>query len=762
MRIYRIGDIELDPGSGCLRCNGMERPLRQKTFQVLLYLVEQRDRLVTKEEMLDAVWHGVAVTDNVLAQSVNDIRQVLGDDSRQPRFIKTIPRTGYRFIAPVEELEGTTARVLSVFETHSLQVELEEEIDTGPPRRGRPRQALLIAGGLLVAFGALAGYGLMRRSEPAGAKKTVAVLYFENQSGDADLNWLREGLADMLITDLTQSPGLAVLGRPQLKALRARIGHRNAGPIGLSEAMEVAKRGQAETIVLGSYGRIGEKTRIDAQMYDAASGKLVAAESLLAERPEQILTDTHLLSQRLAARLGANLGEGGLDRGLADVMTGDLQAYRYYSLGVEQVQAIHNREAIDLFQKAVDLDPQFAMAWARIGIVNMMYGPRVEQAKPYLEKAFRFSGRLTGKDRFYITAWYHLANLDFSRAIEELQSLLARYPTEVEAYLELARLLAGEVKTEEAVRVAQRGLAVDPEARDLYNLLANLHGELAHREESFSSARRYVELAPEEPNAYDTLAQVQMHFGVYDQAIENLHRSLALKPDFEVARVHLGNLYFRQGRYRDALREYERFTKDGPESFDRLRGYGLISWVHFRQGDPTGAAAELRRRFSSFENVAGLANLAAVETGVLRPGDFRPAPFPRVGRGSRDAMRPDYYWRARMALRNGRPEDALGFCKQAGRQRVVLFDAEDYEDYEDCAAHAFLHSGQWANARSEYQRILKLNPNDALAHYHLALALERTGALAQAQSENRKFLNLWNDADADIPEMIAARRRTVR
>jgi tetratricopeptide (TPR) repeat protein len=337
--------------------------------------------------------------------------------------------------------------------------------------------------------------------------------------------------------------------------------------------------------------------------------------------------------------------------------------------------------------------------------------------------------------------------------------MLARYPGEVEAYLELARLLAGEVKTEEAVGVVQRGLAVDPGAKDLYNLIANLYAELGRREESFSSARQNIELARDEPNAYDTLAQVEMHFGVYDLALEHLNRSLALKEDFEVARVHLGNLYYRQGRYRDALREYERYTRDTPEGFDRLRGYGLMAWVHFRQGDAAGAAAELRKRFASFEHAPAVVSLTAAVTGVLKPGEFPPSPLPRASRGSRDLLRSDYYWRAQVALKNGPAEDALGLCEQAARERVIVWDAENYED---CAASVFLHSGKWAKARSEYERILQVNPNDALAHYRLGLALERTGALAQAKLENQKFLNLWKSADADIPELIDARRRAAQ
>ena len=102
-RIYRLDGIEIDTSQVCLRRNGQELHLRQKTFQVLIYLLEKRERLVTKDELITQLWQGAAVTDNTLEQCLAEIRKVLGDDSRHPRFVKTVPRAGYRFIGEVAE-----------------------------------------------------------------------------------------------------------------------------------------------------------------------------------------------------------------------------------------------------------------------------------------------------------------------------------------------------------------------------------------------------------------------------------------------------------------------------------------------------------------------------------------------------------------------------------------------------------------------------------------------------------------------------------
>src|SRR5436189_3354351 len=98
--IYRFADIEFDPARNCLRRDGREQVLRQKSLLVLLYLIEHRERSVSKQELLANVWEGTAVTDDALVQIIVELRKLLGDDSRQPRFIRTIPKAGYHFIGP--------------------------------------------------------------------------------------------------------------------------------------------------------------------------------------------------------------------------------------------------------------------------------------------------------------------------------------------------------------------------------------------------------------------------------------------------------------------------------------------------------------------------------------------------------------------------------------------------------------------------------------------------------------------------------------
>jgi DNA-binding winged helix-turn-helix (wHTH) protein/TolB-like protein/Flp pilus assembly protein TadD len=645
-QVYRFDGVEVDPSHGCLRRNGVELPVRQKSIQALLFLLEQRHRLVTKEELIEHVWQGMAVSDDALVQLIKEIRQSLGDDPRQPRFIKTVPKAGYRFIASVDEIYLDLPTAIGIERLSSIEIEYEEEItnemdgredrETGrdgetrtSPHRlvsasPRPRIIYVAVLAILVLGGALTTY-LLRRSAGRSSlsdvtlpvspgRKPLAVMYFDNQSGSTDLEWLREGLADMLIASLSRSKQLNVLSRQQLFILLERIGHRPADPIRLDDAIEIGRKSQAEVIVLGSFARLGDKIRINVSLYNTSNGQQTASESIVADRPSDILTQVDLLSFKLSNQLGASIA--GADKtALAGVMTENLEAYRYYSLALEKTQALHNQEAITLLEKAVALDPEFAMAHARIGYTYAVAWGLANKGKPYLEKAFKLSGRLTGKDKLDITAWYAIANLDYPGAAQVFRQVIAQYPTEIEAYWRLGRLLLGEEKYEEAIDVLKRGLIVDAEAKDVYNALGVTYRDMGQHNEAIAMSQRYVELAPDEPNAHDSLALAYQAAGNHQQALEQYNRALALNLNFDVAILHMANLFFQTGRYREAIRNYQRYIDLASSDWDRAWGYGRIAWVYHRKGEMDQAAVAAAKELSYDKSSIGNSLIIALERG---------------------------------------------------------------------------------------------------------------------------------------------------
>jgi tetratricopeptide (TPR) repeat protein/DNA-binding winged helix-turn-helix (wHTH) protein len=790
-QIYRIADVEVDALSGRLRRDGEECRLREQSLQVLLYLIERRERPVTKEELMETVWRGTAVTDDALVQCIVEIRKALGDDPRRSRFIKTIPKIGYRFIGPVEGHEERGLVANGTEEVTSFRVEYEEELsdqevlikrtpDKPLPLPGaviaRQRRTALAATVALILLAAIAlpiylhQKTLADRQELAeltlpqvGGKRPVAVMYFENRSGTPELDWLREGLADMLITDLSRSAKLAVLNRRQLHRLLERAGHRQGEVIQPTQALAIARSSQAESVILGSFARLGEKLRLDVQLYDARSGQLAAAESLTVDRAEQILTQVDLLALKLATRLGAAPTEQEQRAGLADVMTDNLEAYRCYSLGLEKTYGLQNEEAIALFERAVALDPQFSMAYGRIGYAHAVRGDYAEKAKPYLEKAFQLSNRLAERDSLYIKAWYSIANLDYSRAIESFRKIIAQYPMEVEAYVTLGYLLRGEGHHEEAVSVLKQSLVIDQEAREVYNALGLIYLDLHRYDEAIAAHQRYVQLAPAEPNAYDSLGISYQCAGRYAEALAAYGQAIALKPDHFVANIHLGNTYIQLGRYEAALAQFRRLIQIAPDDLTRSRAYGSIAETYLRKRDlrQAAAAARMEQRFEKYNlwNSVVLALEQGDMSGVNELESRLFADWPYTVRGQRFPARLISYRRGYLALKREQSAKSIEHFKEALRHPPIIWMIDPLED---CLAKAYLEVGQPDEAIKEYDRILRLNPNYPLAHYHLGQAYERQGQQQQARASYERFLKVWKNADAEVPEIIYARRALSR
>ena len=783
--VYRVGDVEVDTSRGCIRLGQQEHHLRQQAFQVLVYLLERHERLVTKEELMDRVWKDTAVTDDVLVQCVMDIRKAIGDDSRNPRFVRTIPKVGYRFIGSVELQPAGGVVTAETEEATSVEVEIEEEIPDGdfpravsealpalpPAAATRRRWMLALALGFCLIVAAALPIGLRQRiyrsSKPIpeatlphlAGKKPLVVMRFENQSGSADLDWLRDGLCDMLITNLSRSPKLTVLSRQQLHLLLTRTGHAESNPIQLEEALEMARRSKAEAVVLGSFARIGEKTRVSVQLHDAGTGQLIQSESFAVDRPEQILTQIDLLSMKLATRVGGAAAGTERKAALADVMTNNLEAYRYYSLALERAQAKHSKEAISLLEKAIALDPQFAMAYARIGYAYAVgWGGFTEKGKPYLERAFQLSDRLTEKDRLNIAAWYSIANQDFSGALRSFREIIARYPMESEAYWRLGNLLVGEEQYEEAIRVLQQGLAVDPEASDIYNSLGGVYSTLGRHDQAIAACSRYVALAPQESNAHDSLGLAYQWAGRCDEAIEEYKRALALQPDFEIARVHLGNVYFQLGQYQDAIREFKEYIHVAPSTQERDRGISEVAWVYSRQRKWDQAQEAVKGLTQMNYWGAHVAMLLALERGdVTAAQKFKARISEELSfpdRGIRLSARYQKFLDGYFNLQTGHPTEAIALFKEVLQHRPLIWDIDAYED---CLANAYLKLGQTDDAIAEYERILRLNPNYPLAHFHLAQAYQHKGQTDRARSEYRQFLQVWKNADPDIPILKEAK-----
>ena len=766
--VYRFDDVEVDRSAGCLKRGGVEQHLRQQSFQLLLYLIEHRQRLVGKEELIENLWRDAAVTDNAVVQCIKEIRKALGDDPHEPRFIRTIHKVGYRFIASVAGEPDLPAG------DHRETASIDPPAQIPAPAPHHPRFRARTRWILAAAAVALSCWAAFLRSSPSGVdvklprfpgKKALVVMCFENQSARPDLRWLSDGLEDMFITDMARFDRLTVLSREQLHLLLERTGRKAAGGIRFDDALDLARKSRAEAVLLGSFMALEGKIVINVRLFETAGGQMLAADQFEVDRPEDILSRINLVTPKLAAYLGTQPQQAGKPGSLAQAMTNNIEAYRYYSLGVGKAQSFQNAQARVLLQKAIQLDPQFAMAYAWIGYAYSVSDFLPEKGKPFLAKAMQLSDRLTPKDRLYVTAWYAIAHLDYTGAIRTLQQILDQYPLETEAYTRLARLLYREERPQEAIAVVQRGLAVDPEYGDLYNVLGICYLGLGRYPDAIAALQRYVLLAPNEPNAHDSLGMSFEQSGSYDLAAAEYNAALTLDPEFEPAIIHLGDIHFQRGRYRDAIRQYQRYIEVTGSDAARAVGYSSMAQVYWRLQDFNRAGHAARNEDRYAKGTGWNSLLLALARGDSRNaprvrkqflGSFQDVLYP--GRGSRNELRSYDYYLGMLALRDRQPSQAISHFQAALRH---LPPSSGMDLYEDCLANAYFQSGRFDEAIREYQRILRLNPNYPLTEYYLAEAYRRTGQAEQARTAFERFLRIWKGADEDIPEVVDTRQQLV-
>lgn len=770
---YFFSDFKVDVVRGYLMRHGKELPLRNQSFQLLLYFVEHPDSLISKDELVAVLWNETAVTDNALVQCVTEIRRVLNDDPHNPRFIKTILRVGYRFVADVRVIR----------EAHSLPVhpslglpagdakqELAEaatiNAHPGPESPARipvwRRKTMQLVPVVLVAGALLLLYGVRRlapeRSSSASAAvsglPTLAVFPLANATGRQDLDWLREGLSDMILTDLAHTGKWNVLSREKMHSLVDASDR--SGAISQSKSLAIARSVHATNFIVGSVSASGQQITIDIEILDGKDGHVVGTDSASMIDPLQIVAEASLLSTDIAHRLGLRPDA---PPSLANVMTSSVEAYRYYSLGVEKAEQFQNAQAVELFKKAIKFDPKFAMAYARIGYAYAVQDFQPETGRPYLEKALELSAPLPALNRLYIDAWFAISRSDYDAAIGILHQIIQQFPEETEADRELARLLRGQERLDEAAALLRHAIQANPGAQELYNVLGLILISMERYPEAISYCKQYVALAPQNPNSRDSLGMAYQLAGQYDAALAEYNEALQLDPEFEPSIVHLGDTYYQMGRYRDALREYSRYIEVAESSNAKALGYGNIATVYAAMNritdEQTAANNELRFNHTSVWSSLQLALAKHQKGRIAALGKSLFENLPNPERGTARNLRMELYYRGTIELSNGDAQGALAHFRSAMQHMPT---ASGIDSHEDCLANAYLELSMVPEAIAEYQRILKLNPNYPLAYFHLGQAFQKQHRWPEAVAAFHHFLEANPTADQDSPQVIEARR----
>jgi tetratricopeptide (TPR) repeat protein len=451
--------------------------------------------------------------------------------------------------------------------------------------------------GTLVLIGLIGSGVILTRDRPEGRSPTlapagiipadlgagsVAVLPLANHTGVDSLDWLGPGLADMLTTNLAQLDGLRVVSAQRLLDLLRQAGREETEAIPEDLALQIAAQSGARALVRGSFVAVGSDVRLDVQLIDLEDGTIVAAEQ---SRGSDVFALVDDVSARLSGRmLGASFRPTELTP-VTQLATGNLEAYREYQEGLLAERRFLNEQGLVHYRRAVELDPTFAIAWLRLGMLANTQEERLfalQQADANKEKA-------TDRDRYMIEAMFAVNTAgNFATADSLLVEMIERYPEEKEARYQLGVFYDQTNRDDEARAVIEEAVALDPFYAPGINHLAYLAGRRGDSIGADTLSRRYLELEPDQANPLDSRGEILEMIGRHEEAREAFRAALAVEPGFLASYEHLVRSYLRQGDSegaRRALRDY--MSAPDPDAsvwVRRLEGDTYVAEGRYRDG----------------------------------------------------------------------------------------------------------------------------------------------------------------------------------
>ena len=647
-------------------------------------------------------------------------------------------------------------------------------------------------------------------------RPAIAVMNFENVGGaqSDDKRWMSSGVPRMLLTGLAQTRGLEIVSAQRLQDAVKQVGGTSLDDLDKNQTAEVARRAGAGAIVVGSIFQTSAEVRIDARLEDLATGRVLAANTVRGE-------DVFGLVDQLAASIRASivdLDNGGSVRRVAELSSSSLEAYRLYSEGVQAHMNTRWEDAQRLLERAVAIDPAFAEAYLQLASVNS-FRRYPALRRDYLRKATEYSERLSERQRLLLEVETAREAGYAANAARALDKLLAAFPDVEDAYAIATFIyepMSGIHDSEKSLRITASGAARLPMSQATrnihgYNLLA-----AGRYREALSEFEAYARLAPREANPYDSLAEAFLVMGMPEKAIESYTRALTIDPTFGGSRdglawaqATLGRydeavlakpmmpavkalIFSRVGRYREAAEAIEVGRRDAEQREDLAEQSGLLllssllaieRTQYARAAQDSRAARDIVERLPEerkrpYRVVADLLNgLAEARQGKV---DAARSYLESQARNYKPELIVENWWHALLqgelalarrdyrqatTVLSGQPPGKMWFYLLDGAMSILANNALG----RDALARAAKAQGDLAGAIGIYRGLLAHGPQQKFVsvfepRYVLEIArlLQQMGDEPGARKEYERFLNLWKDADGDLPELAEARQALSR
>ena len=444
----RFGVFEVDLRSGELRKQSIKIKLHDQPFQILAMLLEHPGELVTREQLHQRLWPSDTFVDfDVgLNSAIKRLRDALGDSAEEPRYIETLPRRGYRFIAPVENGDLPAPAAVKI---HVAPVVPLRPAPTLWNRRRRYILTVGVAAFLIVA--AIASWRMLFARPMLAETDVILLASFVNKTGDPIFD---NSLDKALEVKLTESPFLSLFPeadvRETMRTMRRDPSERVTQELGI----EICNRQGLKAVVVPEIAAFGSRYLITLEAIDARNQKSIARRQEEAENKDQVIAALGKAGSQLRRRLGESLSSlEKYDAPLDFATTSSLEALQAFRTGLMQFRFGRMREAIALLERAVELDPQFCSAYRVLGSVYATLGDGEASRKNHAVAFELKDRRLTQEENFLTTAVYHFSvtgNLE--KAVAVLVLYKQAYPRSTIAHNVLGVVYSDMGRTEEALR----------------------------------------------------------------------------------------------------------------------------------------------------------------------------------------------------------------------------------------------------------------------------------------------------------------------
>jgi DNA-binding winged helix-turn-helix (wHTH) protein/tetratricopeptide (TPR) repeat protein len=770
-QVVRFGSFEADLREGKLTKAGLRIRLQEQPFQILALLLERPGQLVTREEIRQKLWAQDTFVefDDGLNTAVRKLRAALGDTADNPRFVETVPRRGYRFVAPVilpQELQRAT--------THSMPFERSPQVPESsqiPPgsqvrdgRKFRHQRFLWSVAAIFLLATVGTAYWYLRRPAPrVTAKDTIVLADFENTTGEPVFDdSLRQGLE----VGLEQSPALNVLSDRKTAVILKQMGHSPDERMTGRTAIDVCQRTGSKVTVQGSISSLGATYLIGLAAIRCDNDEPIAHEQLEVSRKEDVVDGLGKLIARLRERMGESMPSiRKYNAPLEQATTPSLDALKAYGAALSTWDQKGDWAAVPLFQRAIELDPNFAMAYGALATVYENLG-ETELARQAATKSYELRDRVTESERTSIEARYCLyVTGDLEKANEVYELAVQNYPESAGAFNHLGTSYEALGQYEKAVDSLREAMRLDPTRATTYsNLAADLLA--LNRGED---AEKVLAAADKQKFQTDFLLQVSYLKAFFRNDQEGMQHALLQSPDVQGAQPLLlseqadTEAYF--GHFQKARELSQVAAHLMQHDGDKESAAEYLAQAALRDAE-VGASAQAREALAQAiklghgQDIKALEALTRARIGDLKQGQ---AISEELNRAYPSNTMLQKYWlptiRAEIDLRQGQWSKAIEDSDQATSFESVrslpLIVGTLYPAY--VRGQAYLEAGDGRKAGTEFQKLidhrgLVLNfPLASLARLGRARAYSRAGDPAKAHELYQDFFQLWKDADPGLP-----------